>query len=155
MPSRVQHTFAFVRIETSAVVPYVAVHESKEATMGELDLSFNVPSELLNNIALEVADRVERIVEQRLEAGREGWITADDAAKHLACSRHRIYALVHERWRDFPYSKDGSRLLFRRSELDTWLEQQRPTTAAPGRASRQRPQRTPVPLLPIKGERPN
>ena len=122
--------------------------------MGELDLSFNAPGELLDKIASEVADRVERIVEQRLEAGREAWITADDAAKHLACSRHRIYALVHERWRDFPYSKDGSRLLFRRSELDTWLEQQRLPAATPRRASPQPPQRPRVPLLPIKGERP-
>jgi hypothetical protein len=39
--------------------------------MGDLDLSINVPGEVLDKIASEVADRVERILEERLEAGSE------------------------------------------------------------------------------------
>jgi excisionase family DNA binding protein len=40
-------------------------------------------------------------------------------AEHLSCGRSRVYALVSAG--RIPYRKDGSRLLFRRSELDGWL----------------------------------
>jgi excisionase family DNA binding protein len=42
------------------------------------------------------------------------------AAEHLACPRSRVYALGAAR--RIPHRRDGSRLLFRRSELDAWLE---------------------------------
>jgi excisionase family DNA binding protein len=51
----------------------------------------------------------------------EPWIGVRDAAAHLACPRSRIYALVSAG--RIPHRKDGSRLLFRRSELDSWLTQ--------------------------------
>jgi excisionase family DNA binding protein len=47
------------------------------------------------------------------------WLDVEGAAKHLACPRSRIYALVSAR--RIPHHKDGSRLLFRREELDEWV----------------------------------
>ena len=49
----------------------------------------------------------------------ESWIGVNDAAEHLACKPRRIYDLVEAD--RIPYHRDGSRLLFRRSELDDWV----------------------------------
>ena len=50
----------------------------------------------------------------------EAWVGVEQAAEHLGCKPQRIYNLVHAR--AIPYRKDGSRLLFRLSDLDGWLE---------------------------------
>ena len=55
------------------------------------------------------------------QTGRaEPWLTVEQAAEHLACPKSRLYALVSAR--RVPFRKDGSRVLFRASELDDWLE---------------------------------
>lgn len=54
--------------------------------------------------------------------GPEAWVGVQRVAEHLGCKPQRIYDLVHQR--AIPHHKDGSRLLFRLSELDAWLEQQ-------------------------------
>lgn len=60
--------------------------------------------------------------------GPEPWIGVDDAAAHLGCKPQRIYDLVndprrgHGSDRPIPFRREGRRLLFRRSELDAWLE---------------------------------
>ena len=53
-------------------------------------------------------------------AGPEPWVGVPKAAEHLHCNPQRIYNLVSEG--RIPYRKDGSRLLFRLSELDGCLE---------------------------------
>lgn len=53
--------------------------------------------------------------------GAEPWVGVMQAATHLGAGRQRIYDLVHQR--AIPFRKDGSRLLFRLSELDAWLAQ--------------------------------
>ena len=50
----------------------------------------------------------------------EAWVGVEQAAAHLGCKRQRIYDLVHAR--AIPHRKEGSRLLFRLSDLDAWLE---------------------------------
>ena len=62
----------------------------------------------------------------------ERFVGVKDAAQHVGCRPHRIYDLVHQRV--IPFYKEGSRLLFRRSELTAWLEQRPPRPARPGRA---------------------
>ena len=52
-------------------------------------------------------------------AGHEAWVGVQEAAAYLNCRRQRIYNLVSEH--AIPHRKDGSRLLFRLSELDDWL----------------------------------
>jgi excisionase family DNA binding protein len=54
--------------------------------------------------------------------GPESWVGVREAAGHLGCQPQRIYNLVSDR--AIPYRKDGSRLLFRLSELDAWLAAQ-------------------------------
>jgi excisionase family DNA binding protein len=49
----------------------------------------------------------------------EAWLDVDGASRHLICPKSRIYALVSVR--RIPFHKDGSRLLFRREELDEWV----------------------------------
>jgi len=81
-------------------------------------LTVNFPPELVEQIAARAAE----IVAERTGAGdADTWLTVAEAAEYLRCSTGRIYQLVSAR--RIPYSKDGSRTLFRRSELDTWIEQ--------------------------------
>lgn len=47
------------------------------------------------------------------------WLTVTEAAEYLRCPKSRLYSLVSAR--RVPFSKDGSRTLFRRSELDAWV----------------------------------
>jgi len=71
----------------------------------------------------DTLDAIADAVAQRLQPnGPEPWIDVTAAAEHLACKRQRIYDLVHAG--RIPHYKDGSRLLFRRSELDDWLQRQ-------------------------------
>lgn len=73
----------------------------------------------LEGLAEAVAARALELLEHRAASEVERWIGAGDAAAYLACPRSRIYALVSaER---IPHRKDGSRLLFRCSELDAWV----------------------------------
>ena len=65
-------------------------------------------------------ERLAELVAERLERKPEPWIGVRDAAEHLGCRPQRIYNLVHAR--AIPHRKDGSRVLFRRSELDAWLD---------------------------------
>jgi excisionase family DNA binding protein len=48
------------------------------------------------------------------------WLNAQQAAEYLACSRDRLYDLVQLAKLD--PRRDGRRLLFRRSDLDAYLE---------------------------------
>jgi excisionase family DNA binding protein len=79
-------------------------------------------SELLRALVDELAGDAEALERLRVlvaERGPEQWVGVKEAADHLACKPQRIYNLVHER--AIPHRKDGSRLLFRLSELDEWL----------------------------------
>jgi excisionase family DNA binding protein len=80
-------------------------------------LALELPDALIDALAERVAD----LLADREPGGPEPWIGVEDAAEHLACGKSRLYALVSAR--RIPHEKDGSRLLFRRSELDRWLEQ--------------------------------
>ena len=48
------------------------------------------------------------------------WLDVAGAAEHLCCPPSRVYALVSAG--RIPVHRDGSRLLFRRAELDAWVE---------------------------------
>ena len=81
------------------------------------EISLAVPEELIDTVARRV---LELLHDHDLSVGLEPWIGVAEAAEHLHCKPQRIYALVHQgRLRP---ERDGSRLLFKRSELDAWLE---------------------------------
>lgn len=76
-------------------------------------IALPVPADLVEALAEAVAERLDR-------PGPEPWIDVEAAAEHLSCNADRIYALTSAR--RIPFEKDGSRLLFRRSELDAWVQ---------------------------------
>lgn len=82
-------------------------------------LSVDFPPALVEQIAQRAAD----LLGERQGAGgsADAWLTVADAAEYLRCSESRIYGLVSAR--RIPYVKDGSRVLFRRSELDAWVRE--------------------------------
>lgn len=51
------------------------------------------------------------------------WMTAEEAADYLRCSKSKIYRLVS--YDDIPYHKQSGQLLFHRDQLDKWMESQR------------------------------
>jgi excisionase family DNA binding protein len=78
-------------------------------------IEITVPAEVIETIAESVASQLG----ERLRAQPETWIGVEHAAVHLACPKSRIYDLVSgDR---IPHERDGSRLLFRRSDLDAWV----------------------------------
>lgn len=78
-------------------------------------LQLSVPPDVLDALA----ERAAAIVAEQLAAEAEPWLDVDGAAAHLACGKSRIYALVSAK--RIPVHRDGSRLLFRRTELDAWV----------------------------------
>lgn len=80
------------------------------------------PSVLAREIAGIIAHDPEAVAILRDALGLpepESWVDVNAVAEHLACRRQRIYTLVNER--RIPVHRDGSRLLFRLSEIDRWL----------------------------------
>jgi excisionase family DNA binding protein len=75
---------------------------------------------LLGELVELIAARAAAIVRDDQEVQPEPWLGVQEAASHLACPTSRIYALVSAR--RIPHHRDGSRLLFRRSEVDAWVE---------------------------------
>jgi excisionase family DNA binding protein len=90
--------------------------DSLSGTSAAQGLSISLPEVLLEVIA----ERAAAIVQRRQPVGADPWLGVHEAADHLACPASRIYALVSAR--RIPHHRDGSRLLFRRSELDAWVE---------------------------------
>jgi len=80
-----------------------------------IHIDFEAPPELVEAIA----ERVVELLAPQLNVPDE-WLTAVEAAEYLRCPPSRIYALSSAK--RTPLHRDGSRLLFRRSELDTWVK---------------------------------
>lgn len=85
------------------------------ALLAELD------DDTLATLADRLADRLVPALVPRLNPSQppDSWLDVGQAAEHLSCPRSRIYALVSAQ--RMPHHKDGSRLLFRREELDAWV----------------------------------
>lgn len=80
---------------------------------GDLTLTVTLTPEQIEALAAAVGDR--------LAARSEPWLRgAKAAAEYLDCPVSRVQALASAR--RIPCRRDGSALLFRRSELDEWIE---------------------------------
>jgi excisionase family DNA binding protein len=77
--------------------------------------------ELTDEQLAQIAERVARLLAGR-QAADDGYLNVEQAATYLACPKGRIYDLVQLR-RLRPV-RDGRRVLFRRSDLDAYLEGQ-------------------------------
>jgi excisionase family DNA binding protein len=81
-------------------------------------LAFTLPAELLDALAERVATRLAS--DGRL-ARRTSYLTADEAAEYLGFRVKRIYNLTSRG--EIPHRKQDGRLLFKRDELDAWMDQ--------------------------------
>ncbi len=82
-------------------------------------LALTLPPAVLEVIVEQVTERLAR--SERVAA--EPWVGVPEAAAHLGCKPQRIYDLVCRRASSgIPHSKEGSRLLFKLSQLDRWIE---------------------------------
>jgi excisionase family DNA binding protein len=77
-------------------------------------LNLDLPVELVE----QIAERAAELLAER-GVGASVWMDVNEAAVYLRCPASRIYALTSGR--NIPHHHDGSRLLFRRSELDEWI----------------------------------
>jgi excisionase family DNA binding protein len=80
-----------------------------------ISVKYEFPPELIEEVA-------ERAAEILLERGKDDdhWMNVAEAAEYLRCPTSRIYALTSAG--KIPHHHDGARLLFRKSELDAWVE---------------------------------
>ncbi len=72
---------------------------------------------------VRLADKLAPLLVDRLapSASDDGWLRgADQIAGYIGSPRSRVYALASAR--RIPVQRDGSALVARRSELDSWLQ---------------------------------
>jgi excisionase family DNA binding protein len=80
------------------------------AELSEADLDH-----LAELLAPRLASRLDRS-----DQPKSRWLNAEQAAEYLACSRDRLYDLAQ--LGKLEPRRDGRRLLFRRADLDAYLE---------------------------------
>lgn len=87
-----------------------------------MSASVALPDELLDALAQRVSQRVVEHLDATLgNRGKGPYFSVDEAAEYLGCPRSRIYALTAAD--RMPHFKEGSRTLFRLTDLDAWVEQ--------------------------------
>src|SRR4051794_23507603 len=104
--------------------------------MDQTDHSLPIPSALLDALADRVA---ERLVDRLDEPSRPGasWMRSKDAADHLGLTRSALYSRISE----MPHYRFERMLLFKRSDLDAWVESHR---VEPSRQPEHHPSRSPI-----------
>ena len=82
------------------------------------DLALRLPDDFVEEVAHRVA---EILAEREPPEAPSPWLDAAGAAEYLSWPRQRIYKLsTADR---IPHRKHEGRLLFRRDELDAWLDE--------------------------------
>lgn len=79
-------------------------------------LGLELPDELVERIA----ERAAAIVSSREDTADAGYLDVAGAAEFLSCPRSRVYALTSAG--RLPVHRDGSRLLFDRTELRRYVD---------------------------------
>lgn len=126
----------------SEIARYIE-QELLTASLGAIERTTN--EEERRNIRLRIADIGRYFAEAMQPEAAEGWWTIEQAAAHLNTTPKAMYKWVKEH--GCPASRVGpgirTALRFRRSELDAWLMNQRPTALRepplPARSTRRRP----------------
>src|SRR5690242_6393249 len=81
-------------------------------------LSLDFPPELVHAIA----ERVAKILAERDAPTTDGWLRGAEAIGcYIDAPPSRVYALAACRPSRIPVERDGSALIARRSDLDTWV----------------------------------
>jgi excisionase family DNA binding protein len=87
------------------------------------EISLAIPDELIDALARRVAQIVLAEMEDDLRPSQGRWLRAKDAAEYLGWTRSALYGRVHSQ--SIPHYKVENMLLFKRDELDRWLEEHR------------------------------
>ncbi len=105
-----------------SVTPLTCAREKRVTATGGnagtagTNLALAVPPELIE----AVAERAAEMLAERQRPAAPELLSVDEAAELLRCRRQRLYDLSSQG--KLPCLRDGSRLLFRRSELVSYLE---------------------------------
>jgi excisionase family DNA binding protein len=82
----------------------------------------NLELELPEDVIERIAERAAALLVERQARASSPWLAARAAASHLCCSVGGIHDLVG--LRKLEPHRDGRRLLFKRADLDAYLEEQ-------------------------------
>jgi excisionase family DNA binding protein len=106
--------------------------------MSESQVALPIPDEVLDALAERIAGIVvERITDSLLPPSKR-WMRTQDAAEYLGLTRSTLYSRIG----DIPHHKIDRLLLFKRDDLDQWLEGHRHEPSS----TRLRPQLPPQPV---------
>jgi excisionase family DNA binding protein len=97
--------------------------DSLDNVNGMGDISLPIPDELIEALARRVAELVLVEMDNHLRPLQGRWLRAKEAAIYLGWTRSALYSRVHDQ--SIPHYKVDRMLLFKRDELDRWLEQHR------------------------------
>jgi excisionase family DNA binding protein len=84
-------------------------------------MNIELPAEFLD----AVAARVTELLTDHFEPAKQWpeWMALSTASLYLDCGEHRLRKLVQRG--DIPHVRDGSRIFFERTELDSWMTSKR------------------------------
>ncbi|MDR2511712.1 MAG: helix-turn-helix domain-containing protein [Bacteroidales bacterium] len=95
------------------------------------ELSFNDVPKAVAHLIRKV-EKIETLLSTEQSAQSEGdqWFNLDDLCKYHPDhpAKPTVYAWIGQR--SIPYHKKGKKLMFRKSEIDSWLKEGRRKTAA-------------------------
>ena len=125
------------------------------------ELAVPIPTALIDQVAERAAEVILERMSQELRPPAAGWMKTNEAAAYLGMTRGALYGRVA----DIPHYKFERMLLFKRRDLDAWMESHRQeprspqpefrASARPAPVTRRRSSRTAsgAELLPIGGKR--
>ena len=93
-------------------------------------IMLNFPLEAVEAIAWHVESRVL----ERMANERSPWMTAPQAAEHMAAPLSRVRKLTSAG--KLPHYKEGGRVLYRRDEIDAYIRDEMSVQVAGGRRVR-------------------
>ena len=116
-----------------------------------------IPKELIDAIAERAADIIlDRLADEPRGSEPGTWMRSAEVAQYLGCSRKSVYRRVARM--AMPHYKVDGILLFKRDELDAWLEQfreeprEQETLRVPPGVARRPPRTRAVALQPVAAE---
>jgi len=85
-----------------------------------------IPDDIFEQLAARLADALRATntdgPNDQTAPEQSPWLTVREAAAYLGCSRHGLYRLTAAKAIPFRKRVGGQGLLFRRDELDQWVE---------------------------------
>jgi excisionase family DNA binding protein len=95
----------------------------RPAELGDSEHTITVTLGLSEQLLGELGERLADLLAERANGQAESpWLTLPAAAAYLGFTRDKLYKLSAARALPFRKKRDGQGLLFRRDDLDQWVE---------------------------------